>query len=260
MDAYRAKHLMQDLAALIELECGAGGALTALVAHDWGGAVAWNLAAERPNLMQRLVIINSPHPQTFARELQTSPAQQAASAYMNFLVRPDAEALLAENDFARLWPFFDLAGASGAEAAVQAARATSLSHLPTAQGLPPGAGWMTDALRQRYRAVWQGDGSGLGAGLAGPLNYYRTTPLHPPRDGVPGASAVQLPPNAFTVPLPTLLLWAMNDAALLPDLLDGLERWVPEGRIERIDGATHWVVHEQPALVAEHIGHFLLSV
>ena len=106
---YRPKHLMQDIAALIEHE---GGPLACLVAHDWGGAVAWNLAASAPGCMEKLAIINSPHPGTFLRELQHSPAQQAASAYMNFLIRPDAEALLAEDDFRRMWEFFTAMGAA----------------------------------------------------------------------------------------------------------------------------------------------------
>ena len=262
--AYHPKQLLQDISALIATECGAGGQLAALVAHDWGGALAWNLAAARPELMQRLVIINSPHPQTFARELQHSPAQQAASAYMNFLIRPDAEALLAERDFARLWPFFDLMGASGAAAmqraaavlAGDAARPGDDAHAPA---LPDGAGWMTDALRAQYRAVWSGDGSRPGAGLTGGLNYYRASPLRPPRDGDAAAAGVALPPAAFTVTLPTLVLWAMQDSALLPGLLDGLERWVSQLQVERIERATHWVVHEQPQRVAASIGRFLLS-
>ena len=94
--AYRAKHLVQDIAALVA-QLTPGGQLEALVAHDWGGAVAWSVAATLPQLMNKLVIINSPHPGTFLRELQHSPEQQAASAYMNFLIRPDAEKLLAEN-------------------------------------------------------------------------------------------------------------------------------------------------------------------
>jgi len=53
VDAYRAKHLVQDLMALIAHECP-GGALECLVAHDWGGAVAWNLANQQPQLMKRL--------------------------------------------------------------------------------------------------------------------------------------------------------------------------------------------------------------
>ena len=214
--------------------------------------------------MQRLVIINSPHPQTFARELQRSPAQQAASAYMNFLIRPDAEALLAERDFARLWPFFDAMGASGGAAMQQAAAALAGDAArpgdeANAPVLPDGAGWMTDALRAQYRAVWSGDGSRPGAGLTGGLNYYRASPLRPPRAGDAAAAGVALPPEAFTIPLPTLVLWAMQDSALLPGLLDGLERWVPRLQVERIERATHWVVHEQPQRVAASIGRFLAT-
>ena len=262
VSAYHAKHLAQDIAALIAAECGPQGQLVALIAHDWGGAVAWNLAAARPELMQRLVIVNSPHPQTFWRELRQNPAQQAASAYMNFLVRPDAEALLAENDFARLWPFFDLMGASGAAAQQQAAAALSDDAIgpgdaAQALALPDGAGWMTDALRAQYRAVWTGDGSRPGAGLTGGLNYYRVSPLRPAREGDAAAAGVELPPEAFTVKLPTLVLWAMQDSALLPELLSGLQRWVPQMQLERIERATHWVVHEQPARVAASIQRFL---
>jgi len=262
VSAYHAKHLAQDIAALIAAECGPQGQLVALIAHDWGGAVAWNLAAARPELMQRLVIINSPHPQTFWRELRQNPAQQAASAYMNFLVRPDAEALLAENDFARLWPFFDLMGASGAAAQQQAATALSDDAIgpgdaAQALALPDGAGWMTDALRAQYRAVWTGDGSRPGAGLTGGLNYYRVSPLRPAREDDAAAAGVELPPEAFTVKLPTLVLWAMQDSALLPELLSGLQRWVPQMQLERIERATHWVVHEQPARVAASIQRFL---
>lgn len=253
--AYHARHLAQDIAALIAAECGPQGRLAALVAHDWGGAVAWNLAAARPELMRRLVIINSPHPQTFLRELQNNPAQQAASAYMNFLIRPDAEDLLAEHNFSRLWPFFDLMGASGA-APAGPGDAVSFGH---PHALPDGAGWMTEALRARYRAVWSGDGSRPGAGLTGGLNYYRASPLRPAREGDGAAADVALPPEAFTVNLPTLVLWAMQDSALLPSLLDGLERWVPRMRLERIERATHWVVHEQPRRVAASIGRFLAT-
>jgi len=99
VDAYRPKHLMADIDALID---HLGGPVEALVAHDWGGAVAWNFAARHPQRLRRLVIVNAPHPATFLRELQYNPAQQVASAYMNFLRRSDAQALLVANDFRRL--------------------------------------------------------------------------------------------------------------------------------------------------------------
>ena len=225
--AYRPKYLMQDIAALIELE---GGHVECLVAHDWGGAVAWNLAAAQPACLKKLAIINSPHPGTFLRALQHSPTQQAASAYMNFLIRPDAEALLAENGFRRLWTFFSGLGAIDGPHA-----------------------WLTDAVKAQYEAIWR-------AGLNGPLNYYRASPLRPPRPGPPhhdpAADAVVLARDKLEVNVPTLVVWAMNDAALLPELLDGLEEFVPRLELHRVEGATHWIVHEQPELIAGYLQEF----
>ena len=226
--AYRPKHLVQDIAALIALE---GGQLACLVAHDWGGALAWNLAASQPQLMKKLAIINSPHPGTFLRELQHSPAQQAASAYMNFLIRPDAEALLAADDFQKLWALFSSMGAMDGKHA-----------------------WLSEAVKAQYREVWQ-------HGLTGPLNYYRASPLRPPRPGPPhhdpAAAAVSIPRELLDVDLPTLVVWAMDDIALPPALLDGLEEFVPQMTLKRIEGATHWIVHEQPDLVTTLLQDFL---
>ncbi|MEP6965538.1 MAG: alpha/beta fold hydrolase [Polaromonas sp.] len=226
--AYRPKHLVQDIAALIALE---GGRLECLIAHDWGGAVAWNLAASQPGLIRKLAIINSPHPGTFLRELQHSPAQQAASAYMNFLIRPDAQALLAEDGYRRLWAFFSTTGA--------------------AAGPPP---WLTDTLKAQYLAVWR-------QGLNGALNYYRASPLRPPRPGAPhedpAAAAVTIPRDRLEVHVPTLVIWAMDDSALPPALLDGLEDFVPQMTLHRVPGATHWIVHEQAGLIAGYLQDFL---
>ena len=223
IEAYRAKHLVADIAALItEL----GGKVEALVAHDWGGAVAWNLAVQRPDFMRRLVIVNSPHPAMFLRELQHNSTQQAASAYMNFLCRPDAEVLLAENDFARLWPFFTKMGASDASR--------------------PGAGWLTETVRERYREVWR-------AGLRGGCNYYRASPLRPPTADEDSIMTIRFAPETVTVHVPTLVIWAEEDIALPVSLLDGLDAFVPSMRLVRVPGATHWIVHERCELVAAEI-------
>ncbi len=268
VDAYRPKHLMQDIAALIATVCsdeherspasrgrGTGSAgpqaqrplggqrttrsgerggsqLACLVAHDWGGAIAWNLAAAMPQLMKKLAIINSPHPGTFLRELQHSPAQQAASAYMNFLIRPDAEALLAQDDFRRLWQF--LTNGSDPQA-----------------GTTPS--WLTDEVKDQYRAVWR-------AGLTGGCNLYRASPLRPPRPDDPAAAAVTLPPAMLTVLLPTLVLWAMDDIALPPALIEGLDDYVPELQLHQVPDASHWIVHEQPERVIGYLQRFLGQV
>ena len=223
VEAYRAKHLVADVSSLID---SLGGELAALVAHDWGGALAWGLAAQRPEAIRRLVIVNSPHPATFLRELRHSPAQQKASAYMNFLCRPDAEALLAENDFARLWPFFTNMGA--------------------ADPAHEGGGWLTDEVRDRYRAVWA-------TSLRGGCNYYRASPLRPPLSADDPVMKIEFVPAAVTSRVPTLVIWAEDDIALPVALLDGLEAYVPNLRIVRVPGATHWIVHERPAFVAAEI-------
>jgi len=214
VEAYRAKHVMADLAALIA-QTGEGP-LAALVAHDWGGAVAWNLAVQQPPLMQRLVIVNSPHPGTFLRELRHNPAQQQASAYMSFFCRDDAAALLAQNDYARLWQAF------------------------------AGADWLSDELKDRYRAVWR-------ASLQGGLNYYRASPLRPPTAGDASLTTLQLPAELVTVRVPTRVVWGMDDHALLPGLLDGLEEFVPGLHVTRVPGASHWIVHERPQLIVQEI-------
>ncbi|MES2425279.1 MAG: alpha/beta hydrolase [Pseudomonadota bacterium] len=222
--AYRPKYLVQDIAALVALE---GGHLAALIAHDWGGAVAWNLANQQPALLDKLVIINSPHPGTFLRELQHSPEQQAASAYMNFLIRPDAEALLAANDYERLWKLFTNMFANSGKYA-----------------------WLTEEVKDRYRAVWN-------QGLTGGCNYYRASPLRPPRTEDPAAAAITLPRAMLTVDLPTLVIWGLGDIALPRGLLDGLEDYVPQMTLKTVADATHWIVHEQPERVATLIGDFL---
>ncbi|MBX3611776.1 MAG: alpha/beta hydrolase [Hydrogenophaga sp.] len=228
--AYRARYLVQDMDALVEQICANSptpGRVAMLVAHDWGGALAWAFAAQHPQRMARLAILNAPHPAPFQRELTRSATQQAASAYMNFLARPDAPALLAENDFARLWPFFtDMAASQGPHA------------------------WLDDAMRERYRAVWR-------QGLHGGCNYYAASPLRPPSPADPGATAVQLPDEAVTVRVPTLVIWGEGDTVLPPSLLEGLDAWVPDLRIERLADCTHWLVHEQPARVASLLEDFL---
>lgn len=224
---YRPKHLVQDILALIAIE-SPGAPLACLVAHDWGGAVAWNTANQFPQQMQRLAIINSPHPGTFLRELQTNPAQQAASAYMNFLIRPDAESLLAANDFQRMWRF-----------------------LNRPDGTPPA--WLDEATRAQYHATWS-------AGLTGGCNYYRASPLRPARPGDPAVDAVQLPRSMLTVDVPTWVLWGLDDIALLPSLLDGLDGYIPRLTLETVADADHWVIHTHPArVIAGLTAHLLRS-
>ena len=214
--AYRVKHLMADLVALIQRT---GGPVDLLVAHDWGGAIAWNLAAMAPQWLKHLLIINSPHPATFVRELRHSPAQRAASRYMTELVAPGAAQVLAAGGYARMWQIFEKFGP---------------------------APWLTPELRRRYLAHWQ-------RGLDGQLNWYRASPLKPPTAATDLINTLELPDAAVAQRVPTTVVWGERDHALLPGLLDGIERWIPDLRLVRVPDATHWLVHEQPALVLAEI-------
>ena len=174
VSAYRAHLLVQDIAELAASE-SADGRIEALVAHDWGGAFGWGYANQHGDKLGKLVIINSPHPGTFTRELLNNPAQQAASAYMNFLARPDAEALLSADDYKRMWPFFTLMKA-GAD----------------------GFGWLTEEVKNQYREVWN-------AGLTGACNLYRVTPMKPALPGQP-SQIPTLPRERLVVDVPDLRL------------------------------------------------------
>ncbi len=223
---YRPKHLVQDIAALIAVE-SPNQPLAALVAHDWGGAVAWNLANQMPQLMRKLCIINSPHPGTFLRDLKGDAVQQAASSYMHFLCRPDAEKLLAQDDFRRLFEFFSRLGAVNGKYA-----------------------WLDEATKAQYRETWS-------MGLTGGCNFYRASPLKPPLDANSPIHSVEIPHEALTVKLPTQVIWGMQDIALSPRLIEGLDAYIPDLQIHRVEDATHWIIHEQPALVHKLLADFI---
>jgi len=220
--AYRASALVADLDGLVR---GLGHERAIVVAHDWGGAAAWAFASAHPERVEKLVILNAPHPVPFARLLASDPAQQKASQYMNWLRKPGSEGALAADDFALFDRFF--VG-------------------------PYAAPWFDAATRAAYHEAWSQPGA-----VTGGVNYYRASPLYPPTDGDPGAAKLALDPKDFAVRVPTLVIWGEKDQALLPTLLDGLEELVPDLRIERLPECGHWLVHEAPDVVVAKIRAFV---
>lgn len=89
VENYAMSKLAGDVAAVIK---HFGRDKATVVGHDWGGAVAWTLAMTRPELVDRLIILNLPHPRGLARELANNPAQQQASQYARDFQKPDAAA------------------------------------------------------------------------------------------------------------------------------------------------------------------------
>lgn len=220
--SYKPKFIAQDIELLV---ASLGYERCAMVAHDWGGAIAWNIAISNPALIERLIIINATHPWLFAQALVHDPAQQAASAYMNWLRAPGSELALAKENFRVMEQLFVGMG-------------------------QPMTSWFDETLRAQYHASWA-------RGLTGGVNYYRASPMHPPTDTDPGAARLKLDPADFHCTVPVRVIWGELDRALLPVLLDGLENLVDDLRIERLPDATHWVIHEQPQRVNALIRRFL---
>jgi pimeloyl-ACP methyl ester carboxylesterase len=213
---------VQDIAALIQIESGTSP-LQALIAHDWGGGVAWNLANQMPQFMRKLVIINSPHPGTFLRELKDNSAQIEASAYMNYFCEPQAAQELSAHEFEKLFEFFE-------------------------KGLQPT--WLTPEVKAKYKASWS-------HGLQGGLNFYVASPLKPNHAGQQDLQNLSLPDEMLRISVPTLLLWGIQDVALLPSLNEGLEAYISKLTYVPIADASHWVVHEQPERIQREIMAFL---
>ena len=212
VEAYKAAEIVADIRALAR---HLGRERFTLVGHDWGGAVCWAYAMAHPQTLERLVIVNAPHPVLFARELAGNPAQARASQYMRLFRQDDAEAVLSADDFQWLWQF-------------------SLKPVHD-------KGLMSDADKAEYLKAWGQPGA-----LTGGLNWYRASPLRPAAvegasDGPPALDSAR-----FRVEVPTTVIWGMADAALLPGLLDGLEAFVPDLTVHRLDGVSHWVTHEAP--------------
>ena len=200
-----------------------------LVAHDWGGVVAWVFAALHPEMLDKLVIVNAPHPTVFAKMLRENAGQQQASQYMLMFRGPQAETVLSANSYALL------------------------TSMVLGAGLKDGT--VSEADKAMYLEAWSQSGA-----LTGGLNYYRASGIGPPSPNASGAT----PPAADAAPLPsllvrvpTLVIWGEKDTALLTGNLDGLDEVVPKLTIRRIPEGTHWVVREKPAEVNRLIREFL---
>lgn len=220
---YRLPALVEDVR---QLALHVGAEKFVLVGHDWGGAVAWAFAAMHPEMLRGLVIANMAHPGIFARELRRNPDQQRASGYMLLFRSDQAEEALSANDYAAL------------------------------QQAVLGSGPVTDEDRKAYLEAWSRPGA-----LTGGLNYYRAARIGPPQDGAaevidPEVEAIFDKP----IDVPTLVIWGMQDTALLPGNLDGLSDAVPGVKVVRVDDATHWIVREKPDVVNAEIRAFLTSL
>ncbi len=99
VENYKTDKLVGDLIAVVK-HFGPGKAV--IVGHDWGGLVAWTFAMTHPELTDRLIVLNLPHPRGLMRELATNPQQQKNSQYARDFQKPDAAKHISA-DFLTFW-------------------------------------------------------------------------------------------------------------------------------------------------------------
>lgn len=144
--SYTLEESANDILGLIN---SAGRERATVVGHDWGGGVAWWLAANHPDRLERVVIINMPHPMVIQHTLLRSPRQVLRSLYAAFFQIPRLpEAILRNNDWELL------------------VRNLHASSLP---------GTFSDDDIEHYRRAWWQEGA-----ITGMLNWYRANLYYPP--------------------------------------------------------------------------------
>jgi pimeloyl-ACP methyl ester carboxylesterase len=96
---YAMPNLVEDVAAVIRAEKSESAIV---VGHDWGGMIAWSFAMAHPEMTEKLIIVNLPHPKGLINELATNPDQQKNSAYARNFQKPDSHKMLNANMFASM--------------------------------------------------------------------------------------------------------------------------------------------------------------
>ena len=197
----------------------------AIALHDWGSAVAYGLAMFRPDLVERLIVLNGVHPVPFQRAMAAGGAQTQASQYIHFLRSEGAEAALAAGNFDKLRRLF-------------------AAHMDMS--------WLEGARLQAYLHEWARPGR-----LTGMLNWYRASPLKVAHPGRPITNLPDFPIDRLHVRCPHLLIWGADDTALLPEATEGLEDFCADLTRIELAGADHWLHHQKPREVAQAIRNWI---
>ena len=225
VDAYKADTLVSDIFALAD---ALGIPRFALVGHDWGGAIAWPAALRGDPRLTRLAIINAPHPVIFQKSVIEDEEQRAASQYISAFRAPGFEKMVEAMGYET---FFEKSFSKHVD----------LALIPESE-------------KRQYLADWSQPGA-----LTAMLNWYRASKMMVPPPGV----TIPLPDlllRAFPrVKVPTLVVWGMQDRALLPLQLDGLDALVEQLTIVRLPDVGHFAPWQAGDRVAGALQDFLAT-
>ncbi|MGY4397459.1 pimeloyl-ACP methyl ester carboxylesterase [Sphingomonas sp. UYAg733] len=218
---YTPDKMVGDLVALAD-HFGIG--TFTLVGHDWGGAIAWMAALTRPDRVERLIIINAPHPFVFQKTMFDDLGQREASQYIRAFRNPDFEKYI---DGIGLSAFFD---------------GSFLRHTDFAN--------VADE-KPIYLDQWGQPGA-----MTAMLNWYRASAIVVPEMHETPERPAFLNAPFPSLKQPTLVIWGLKDAALLPSQLEGIDALVPDMTLVKVD-AGHFVPWEAPEAVTAAIKEWL---
>lgn len=206
LQEYAIEKLMDDVAGLID---ASGCRETVLIAHDWGGVIAWYFALRRVRPLSKLVLMNLPHPAVFDRVLRSGWRQRLRSWYVLFFQLP--------------WLPEKLLGARRGRMVTEAFRGMAVHK----ERFPE------DVLDVYRQAALQ-----PGA-LTAMVDYYRAL--------VRGGGANRMRSLGFPrIDVPTLMIWGEQDTALGVELTVGTEDFVSDFTLHRLPDASHWVQQDAP--------------
>lgn len=223
IEDYRMDSLVEDMKEFVKF-IGKGQKVI-LVGHDWGGVVCYPLVNRYPELFERLLVVNAPHPDVFARLLSKNKDQQSSSQYVLAFRRPGFEDIMLANECAALFQ-------------------TVITPEMT----------LTEDDKTVYLEGWQQPGA-----IASGLNYYRAAGGTEPTEGekINDFSIEGPDSKPVIINVPTLVIWAEGDTALTVHNLEGLDEFIPDLTVKRIPKASHWVINENPKLVNKLIREFI---
>ena len=214
---YALEHLLSDVAGLID---AAGNRPTTLIAHDWGALIAWYFAMRAIRPLEKLVIVNVPHPVPMAREIRGNAKQRAKSWYVLFFQIP----LLPERFLAR----------DGGRFIARMIRDTSAHPA---------------RFSESDLAIFAANAATPSA-VAAMLNYYRALV-------VGGGAKRQARLGSPVIATPTLLLWGEDDMALDKACTYGTEAFVRPLTVRYLPGVSHWAQQDDPDTVNAMLQAFL---
>ena len=221
--AYATDTLVADLFALAD---ALGIDRFALVGHDWGGAIAWAAAVRGDARIERLAIINSPHPAIFQRSIIDHEAQRAGSQYIRAFRDPGMEAGVARMGFDT---FFEKSFSK---------------HVDLATIAPDE--------RARYIADWSRPGA-----LTAMFNWYRASQIVVPAMGEDAAMPAWVTRCVPRIRVPVQIIWGLDDRALLPVQLDGIGEVGDDVEVVPLTGVGHFAPWQAPGKVADALAPFL---